>query len=86
MALVGSLVTVTLYEGKPVGTTDAGVGWLVIEESKVRTLFIAPRSTTFRARKQADPQPKLARNYNVSSLRKLFLAVEHSNPDSILSL
>jgi propionyl-CoA synthetase len=73
--------TSVLYEGKPVGTPDAGALWRVIEEYKVRTLFIAP--TAFRAIKQADPHAELAQNYDMSSLRTLFLAGEHSDPDTL---
>lgn len=70
-----------LYEGKPVGTPDAGAFWRVIEEYRVRTLFVAP--TAFRAIKQADPQAELAEKYDLSSLNAVFLAGEHCDPDTL---
>jgi len=70
-----------LYEGKPVGTPDAGAFWRIIEEYGVRTLFAAP--TAFRAIKQSDPHAELARGYDLSSLDALFLAGEHSDPDTL---
>lgn len=73
--------TSVLYEGKPVGTPDAGALWRLIEEYKVKTLFIAP--TAFRAIKQADSHAELAHKYDLSSLRTLFLAGEHSDPDTL---
>ena len=73
--------TSVLYEGKPVGTPDAGAFWRVVEEYRVKTLFVAP--TAFRAIKQADPAAQLAANYNLSSLKTLFLAGEHSDPDTL---
>ena len=73
--------TTILYEGKPVGTPDAGAFWRVIEEHSVRTLFVAP--TAFRAIKQADPHADLVKQYDLSSLRALFLAGEHSDPDTL---
>lgn len=59
--------TTILYEGKPVGTPDAGALWRVIEEYNVKKLFIAP--TAFRAIKQADPHAELAHEYDMSSLK-----------------
>lgn len=73
--------TSILYEGKPVNTPDAGAFWRVIEEHGVKTLFTAP--TAFRAIKQADPKADLVRNYNLSSLKTVFLAGEHSDPDTL---
>ena len=73
--------TTILYEGKPVGTPDAGAFWRVIEEHSVKTLFVAP--TAFRAIKQADPHADLVKQYDLSSLRTLFLAGEHSDPDTL---
>lgn len=70
-----------LYEGKPVGTPDAGAIWRLLEEYRVKTLFIAP--TAFRAIKQADPHAELVQNYDLSSFRALFLAGEHSDPDTL---
>lgn len=70
-----------LYEGKPVGTPDAGAFWRVVDEYRVRTLFVAP--TAFRAIKQADPQAELVEKYDLSSLKAVFLAGEHSDPDTL---
>ncbi len=73
--------TTILFEGKPVGTPDAGVFWRVIAEHDVKVLFTAP--TAFRAIKQQDPNGDLVRNYDLSSLRHLFLAGERADPDTI---
>src|ERR1700735_4604017 len=64
--------TSVLYEGKPVGTPDAGAFWRVIAEHRVKTLFTAP--TAFRAIKKENPTGDLAREYDLSTLRYLFLA------------
>ena len=73
--------TTVLFEGKPVGTPDAGVFWRVIAEHKVSTLFTAP--TAFRAIKREDPDGKLLEKYDISSLRTLFLAGERTDPDTL---
>ncbi len=73
--------TTVLYEGKPVGTPDASAFWRMIEEYKINTLFTAP--TAIRAIKGTDPQGKLLQDYDLSSLRALFLAGERSDPDTI---
>jgi propionyl-CoA synthetase len=74
--------TSILYEGKPVGTPDAGAYWRVIAEHRVAALFTAP--TAFRAIKKEDPQGKLLANHDLSSFRTLFLAGERADPDTIL--
>jgi propionyl-CoA synthetase len=71
-----------MYEGKPVGTPDAGAIWRVIAEYKVAAMFCAP--TAFRAVKKADPEAKLLAGYDLSSLRTLFLAGERADPDTIV--
>src|SRR5688500_13679765 len=73
--------TAILYEGKPVGTPDAGAYWRVIAEHGVVTLFTAP--TAFRAIKKEDPQAKLLNGYDISAFRALFLAGERADPDTI---
>ncbi len=73
--------TTILYEGKPVGTPDAGAFWRVIEEHKVVVLFTAP--TAFRAIKQRDPEGELVGDYDLSHFRTLFLAGERADPDTI---
>jgi propionyl-CoA synthetase len=70
--------TTVMYEGKPVGTPDAGAFWRVIEQHKVKVLFTAP--TAIRAIKQQDPEGALTRNYDLSSLDVLFLAGERCDP------
>ena len=70
--------TTILYEGKPVRTPDAGAFWRVIEEHKVNTFFTAP--TAFRAVKKEDPKAKLKDQYDISSLKTLFLAGERLDP------
>jgi propionyl-CoA synthetase len=73
--------TTVLYEGKPVGTPDAGAYWRVISEHRVSILFTAP--TAFRAIKREDPEGKLIEKYDLSSFRALFLAGERSDPDTL---
>ncbi|WP_262270341.1 propionyl-CoA synthetase [Microvirga yunnanensis] len=73
--------TAILYEGKPVGTPDAGAYWRVISDHEVVTLFTAP--TAFRAIKKEDPKAELLRNYDLSSFRALFLAGERADPDTV---
>jgi len=70
-----------LYEGKPVGTPDPGAFWRVINEHKVSVLFTAP--TAFRAIKKEDPKGEHIRQYNLDSLRTLFLAGERTDPDTL---
>ena len=74
--------TTILFEGKPVGTPDAGTFWRVIEEYGVVALFTAP--TAFRAIKKDDPEGKLIGKYDIKSLRTLFLAGERADPDTII--
>jgi len=73
--------TTLVYEGKPVGTPDAGAFWRVIEDHKVKCLFTAP--TAFRAIKRVDPRGEMVADYDLSSLRSLFLAGERADPDTI---
>ncbi len=73
--------TTIVYEGKPVGTPDAGAFWRVIAQHKVVTLFTAP--TAFRAIKRDDPEAKLLKQYDLKELRTLFLAGERSDPDTL---
>ena len=76
--LAGS--TSVLYEGKPVGTPDAGAFWRVISEWGVKTLFTAP--TGFRAIKRDDPDGTLMARYDLSKFRYLFLAGERLDPET----
>ena len=73
--------TTLMFEGKPVGTPDAGVFWRVISEYKVAALFTAP--TAFRAIKREDPNGELIKNYNLDNFRTLFLAGERTDPDTL---
>jgi len=73
--------TTILFEGKPVGTPDAGTFWRVISEHKVRAFFTAP--TAFRAIKKEDPNAELVGQYDLSCLDTLFLAGERADPDTI---
>jgi propionyl-CoA synthetase len=73
--------TSVLYEGKPVGTPDAGAFWRVISEHGAVAFFTAP--TAFRAIKKEDPQGKLFTSYDLSKFRTLFLAGERADPDTI---
>lgn len=70
--------TTIIYEGKPVKTPDAGAFWRLIEDYKVKSFFTAP--TAFRAVKREDPEGKLLQNYDISSLKIMFLAGERLDP------
>lgn len=72
--------TTVLYEGKPVGTPDAGQFWRVASEYGVRSMFTAP--TAFRALKKEDPDGEFAKRYDLSSLKYLFLAGERLDPET----
>ncbi|SFP19182.1 AMP-binding protein [Amycolatopsis rubida] len=72
--------TTVLYEGKPVGTPDAGQFWRVCAENGVRSLFTAP--TAFRALRKEDPEGEYARQHDLSGLRYLFLAGERLDPET----
>ena len=74
--------TTLLFEGKPVGTPDAGAFWRVISEHGVSVLFTAP--TAFRAIKREDPSGEFIRQYDLSRYRTLFLAGERCDPDTLL--
>ena len=73
--------TTVLFEGKPVGTPDAGTFWRVISEHKVKAFFTAP--TAFRAIKREDPEGKFKSQYDLSCLQALYLAGERADPDTI---
>jgi propionyl-CoA synthetase len=73
--------TSVLYEGKPVGTPDAGAFWRVVSQHRVNALFTAP--TAFRAIKKEDPAGALIGRYDLASLRTLFLAGERCDPDTV---
>ncbi len=73
--------TTIVFEGKPVGTPDAGVFWRVIADHKVKVMFTAP--TAFRAIKREDPQAELMQNYDLSQFKALFLAGERLDPDTL---
>lgn len=77
--LAGS--TTVLFEGKPVGTPDAGTFWRVVSEYDVKVLFTAP--TAFRAIRRDDPEGELVRNYDLSRLKALFLAGERADPETL---
>ena len=73
--------TTILYEGKPVGTPDAGALWRVIAEHGCAAMFTAP--TAFRAVKKEDPQGKFLAQYDLRKFRTLFLAGERADPDTV---
>jgi propionyl-CoA synthetase len=73
--------TTILFEGKPVGTPDAGVFWRIISEHKVKVLFTAP--TAFRAIKREDPKGEFVKKYDLSHFTHLFLAGERADPDTL---
>jgi acyl-coenzyme A synthetase/AMP-(fatty) acid ligase len=70
--------TSVLFEGKPVGTPDAGAFWRVIQDHKVKSFFVAP--TAFRAIKKEDPECELKNRYDISSLQYQFVAGERLDP------
>ena len=74
--------TAIVFEGKPVGTPDAGTFWRVIEEHKVVSFFTAP--TAFRAIKRVDPEGEFVKKHDLSSLKALFLAGERADSDTII--
>ncbi len=73
--------TTVLFEGKPVGTPDAGTFWRVISQHRVKSFFTAP--TAFRAVKREDPEGAFLENYDLSALKYVFLAGERADPDTI---
>ena len=73
--------TTIVFEGKPVGTPDAGTFWRVIAQHKVPTLFTAP--TALRAIKREDPRAEFLRKYDLTHFRALFLAGERADPDTV---
>jgi len=73
--------TTIVFEGKPVGTPDAGTFWRVMSEHNVRSFFTAP--TAFRAIKREDPKGAFKAKYDLSGLRALYLAGERADPDTI---
>ena len=77
--LVGA--TTVLYEGKPVGTPDAGAFWRVCAEHKVTVLFTAP--TALRAIRKADPEAALMAGHDLSALEALYLAGERADPETL---
>ncbi len=73
--------TTVVFEGKPVGTPDAGTFWRVISEHKVKSFFTAP--TAFRAVKREDPKGEFVKKYDLSCLQQVYLAGERADPDTI---
>ena len=73
--------TTVLYEGKPVGTPDAGAFWRVVEQHQVKVLFAAP--TAFRAIKKIDPEGEFIQKYNIESLQTIFMAGERLDPPTL---
>jgi len=72
--------TTIIYEGKPIGTPDAGAFWRVINQHRVKVLFTAP--TAFRAIKKEDPRGELLKKYDLDGFQALFLAGERLDPDT----
>ena len=73
--------TTIVYEGKPIGTPDAGAFWRMISQHKIAALFTAP--TAFRAIKKEDSKAEHLARYDVSCMRTLFLAGERADPDTV---
>lgn len=73
--------TSIIYEGKPVGTPDAGMFWQVIQNHKVKSFFTAP--TALRAIRREDPEGEFIKEYNLSNLQAVFLAGERADPETI---
>ncbi|MDA9208556.1 AMP-binding protein, partial [Octadecabacter sp.] len=74
--------TTIVFEGKPIGTPDAGTFWRVIEEHNVKSFFTAP--TAFRAVKREDPAGDYVKKYNLDCLDQVYLAGERADPDTIV--
>ncbi|UWR54147.1 propionate-CoA ligase PrpE [Phaeobacter inhibens] len=74
--------TTIVFEGKPIGTPDAGTFWRVISEHKVKSFFTAP--TAFRAVKREDPKGEYVKKYDLSCLKQVYLAGERADPDTII--
>ena len=74
--------TSVIFEGKPIGTPDAGTFWRVIEQHNVKSFFTAP--TAFRAVKREDPTGEFVKKYDLSGLDQIFLAGERADPDTII--
>ncbi|MDE0588772.1 propionate-CoA ligase PrpE [Halocynthiibacter sp. C4] len=74
--------TSIVFEGKPIGTPDAGTFWRVISEHNVKSFFTAP--TAFRAVKREDPNGDFVKKYDMSSLKAVYLAGERADPDTIV--
>ena len=73
--------TTIVFEGKPVGTPDAGTFWRVIQNHKVKSFFTAP--TALRAIKREDPHGEFLKEYNLKNLQTLYLAGERADPDTV---
>ncbi|MDE2579712.1 MAG: propionyl-CoA synthetase [Hyphomicrobiales bacterium] len=73
--------TTIVYEGKPIGTPDAGAFWRVISQHKIAALFTAP--TALRAIKKEDSRAEHLKRYDISCMRTLFLAGERADPDTV---
>lgn len=74
--------TTIVFEGKPIGTPDAGTFWRVISEHNVKSFFTAP--TAFRAVKREDPAGEFITKYDLSCLKAVYLAGERADPDTIM--
>lgn len=74
--------TTVIYEGKPIGTPNAGAFWRVISEHKVVSMFTAP--TALRAIRKEDPECEYIKKYDMSNMRALFLAGERCDPDTLV--
>ncbi|WP_300519375.1 propionyl-CoA synthetase [Aliiroseovarius sp.] len=74
--------TTIVFEGKPIGTPDAGTFWRVISEHNVKSFFTAP--TAFRAVKREDPKGEFVKKYDLSCLKQVYLAGERADPDTIV--
>ena len=73
--------TSVIFEGKPVGTPDAGTFWRVVRDHDVKVLFTAP--TAFRAIRRDDPDGELIQHYDLSGMRALFLAGERADSETL---
>ncbi len=73
--------TTVMYEGKPVGTPDAGAFWRILADYRVNIMFVAP--TAIRAIRRVDPEGELIRKYDLSAFRALFLAGERCDPETL---
>lgn len=72
--------TTVMFEGKPVGTPDAGKFWEIADRYNAKTMFTSP--TALRAIKKADPEYEYMGKYKMKSLESIHFAGERCDPNT----